>query len=317
MSKLFVLNGKETTGNAGESFSIDLTRSYNLQNVVFNFSITHDNAVALATSLTPYEFFGTCIKRLTIDVGAGNDIVNLTLVEHMVRMLKDNRNLSYTIDKTVGTNKVSKLLLIVSLSSIGMVSPKDTILNTIAYNHLKTTITLGSATTDVANLTLKSVKTTLREQQLANMKPIMINGKPSPAMHRRPVVITKSIVADQKGFAIEFPKNERFSSITLFVMDGDSIVSGAIDVIKLKIKQNYRWQDTMEQLNELNRFGLMDFVDANFNDIAILDITQGQYTGVIDTRLPSENSGQIEVDVVKGTAAAPVVVAIFETLING
>ena len=317
MSKTFVLNGKETTGNAGENISIDLTRSYNLQHIVFNLTVTHTNAAAIAAAVTPFEFFGSAIDRIQIDVGAGNDIVNLSMVEHMVRMLKDRRRLDYVIDKTIGANKVSNILLVVDLSSINMVTPKDTILNTTAYNHLKVNIKVGAAAAAVADLTITSLTTTLREQQIANMKPLLVNGKKAGPMHRRPVVITKAIVADQKGFAIEFPKNERFTSISLFVLDGDSIVSDAIDVIKLKIKQNYRFQDTMNQLNRLNRFGLITPTDTDFDDIAILEIAHGQYTGVIDTRQVNENSGQIELDVVVGAATAPVVVAIFETLING
>ena len=315
MSKLYVLDNINESGVKGSNIALALTRSFIAANIVLSFQVNHDNADALAESITPYEFFGSCIENLRIDAGAGNDFINLEITYLMVRMLKDRRNLIYTIDKTKGDDKKSYLTLVVDFASVGMVNPKDTVLHTTRYGHLNATINIGEGA--ITNLTLKTVNVSIREEQIKDMKPLFdTNGKVVPPLHRKPVFISKSVAADQEKFTIELPKNEKFSSITIFAMDGKKIVSDVFTKMALKIKQNYRWLDTLDQLNKLNRLALQNYSNADFNGIAVMDIGRGQWTGAINTRLTEENSGQIELSVKKGSYSNPEIVALFETLIE-
>ncbi len=314
MSKLYVLNDKTMQGVKGESLQIGLTRSFTATNMVVQFSVSHDNAATLNAAVTPYEFFGACINSLRVDAGAGNDFINLKLTYLMVRMLRDRSNLIYTIDKTSGAGKVSTLLLVVDFTSVGMFSPKDTALNTTRYQHLNTVIKLGEGS--LTDFTLNNVSVNLREQQVKNMTPAISNGVAVPPLHRKPIYISKAVVATQSGFTIDLPKNEKFASITLFAMVGDKIVDDVISKIALKIKQNYRWRDTQSQLNNLNRLGLQNFSDTNFNGIMVMDVGQSQWNDAINTATVEENSGQIELDVAKGAHDGLEIIAIFETLIG-
>lgn len=313
-SRLHVINDKTQTGTKGDTVTIGLERSFMAKNIVIQFAINHTNASALASTVTPYEFFSDTIRSVRVDAGAGNDFIDLGIRDLMIRMLKDHGNLIYTLNKTIG-EQVSYLTLIVDFESVNMMSPKDTVLNTEKYNHLNLVTKLGNGDT-VADLTLDGVSISVREQQVSNMTPLT-DGKGgfAPLLHRKPVQITKSVVADQNNFTIELPVQQKFSQIVIYAKRGELVVDDVIDTIKVKIKQSLRWSDTMSQLNGLNRLGLQSYADTNFNGIALLDFGEGQWAGSINTNLPAELNGVIELGVTMG-AGSPEIVVMFETLVG-
>lgn len=312
MSRIMVIDGQSKTGNAGDVLQLGLERAYHAQNIVLKFTVNHTNALALTT--TDYEFWADVIQSIRIDAGAGSDFIDLPVTDLMLRMLKDRGALIETVTSTVGA-QVSTMSLVIDFSSIGMLSPKDTILNTAKYNHLNAVIKVGAGDT-VTSLTIDSVAVAVREQQIINMKPLTdATGALVPELHRSPIRVTKEVVSDTNNFTIDLPFGQKFSQVMIYAKDGDKIVSDVIGSVKMKIKNSYRWVDTLSDLNALNRLSHPNLIgNAMYDGVCVMDVGQGSWTPSVNTNMLEENNGKLELAVTKGAYADLEIVAVFETL---
>ena len=313
MSKLVVLNNIERDISPNSSETIALTKSYVAQSYALTFTINHTNTAVIPADVTALGFFERVIKTIRLDAGASRDIINLTGGEALARMLYDNGALIYSFDKTTGAS-VSTFTVIVNIYNRQGIQPKDTAMNTLAYEHLNFIIKSAdlSSITDVA---LDGISVKIREQQKSGVKPLTVNGAVVPLQNRKPLVVRKAYSADDNNLAITLPTRAVIHSAIFFVVDGDDIVEGAIDSISTKILQNFRQSDDFETLHNLNSLEyLKNNNDTDFNGLAIVDYAQGETTQAIDTRKAEENYGEIVLSVKKSTFTNPVVIAIFNTV---
>jgi len=283
---------KSIAPNGSESIEHNKAEAYSAQAYAHTITIYHNNAAALADDVTVYEFAANALAKLTLQIGAGNELYDLDLIAHLVRHLVTRRELTYEIDKTAGDNKKSTITLMVDFNSYGFVRPQDTILyNTGGYDHLLTQLRADTGE-HIANCTV--TKTDVHISEFFKTDVTTLGGV---ALNKKPIWRPKQYKEDRQNWEIDCPKSATISKIIMYVTEGYKIVTGKIKNINLK-SAHFRDMDIPAPLAEaLNRGSLKVTSDPDYDGILVLDIAQGEYTEALRTT-GLRASSQLVLDVV-------------------
>lgn len=316
------INNKFVVVEAGGTDFIKMNKASNYSAQAYSHTITirHDNASAIPSTVTPIDFLRNALSKLTLQIGAGDDIYSLNLTAHLLRQLWTRKELIYNIDRTVGTGKVSTFELIIDFLSVGFESPKDTILfNTGSYDHLMTEIVANDGDS-IADVIVHDTKVHITESYKMNSKRPLVNVggelKPLAPQHKKPVFRQVSMSASNNSFEYDIPDGTTVSKIMLYVTDGNGKISeDHIKNVILKTAQTKYIDLDSKTLESWNRLSLKQYANSNFKGVLVLDIAQGQYTECLKVAGAFKDS-KLELDFDKRAVEGTTLNMIFETVIN-
>ncbi|QKF82051.1 hypothetical protein [Halarcobacter ebronensis] len=315
-----IINNKfvEIKPNDTEQVKMNKYQAYSVQAYSHKITVYHDNAAALDPAITIYDFLANALSKLTLQIGAGNEIYDLDLTAHLVRQLELRKQLVYSIDKTSGTGKISTIQLIIDFLSLDFIAPKDTILfNTGNYDHLLTQI-VAAPGTKISNCTVtKTIVgiTELFKTDVVLNKYIATDGttQTMTPLNKKPIMRTPSFNSSNPNWELDIPNNVEISKIMMYVTDGGKISTGHIKNVIIKNATQKLINVDSATLEAWNRETLRDYNDSDFDGILVLNIAQGQYTEALKTTGLFVDS-KLEVDVIKGAASEPILNIIYETV---
>lgn len=319
MAKKIIFTALQSSVMATDITSIDLSRGNDLSatSYVLKFDITHTNADVLAVS--DYLFCQNVIANLNMEVGAGTKVIDLPIRDVLLQQLYTRGALDITIDKTSGSSKKSKVRVIIDMAMFNFVNPKDSLFHTWKYNHR--TINLeGAEFTKVADCTITDVKVSVEEhfRKGATANLVTVNGVEIDLnVMKKPVAKNKPIVGTE-DISIEFPSKKKVTGIILFAVDSTgAIVEGCISNIKITNAESTKMgARSLEDITAINRMSKMfeEHTTSYADNIAFINIAEGQLSEAIDTSLIAEEDTVLEMAVTQNGHTNPNVRAIFLTI---
>ena len=291
---------------------------YSLEAFRHTITIYHDNAAAIPSTVNVFDFISNAVSKITLQIGAGNELYDLDLTAHMVRQLITRGQLLYTIDKTAGEGKVSNVELVVDFLSLGFVAPQDTILfNTGRYDHLLTQI-VASGGNSIADVTVTKTNVRITEKYKTDITmPIVIGSDGKKVQmtpkNKKPIFRNHGFTSDNSMWEIDLPNNTAISKIIMYVTDGGKIVSSKINNIILKNTLRKLLEVDAKTLEYENRENLRSYFNSNYNGILTLDLSSGEYTQALVTSNQFKDT-KLDLDVVVDGATNPMLNLIIETV---
>lgn len=278
---------KTGTINKGQSETVNMERSNGLKNIKydFHFTVKHNNAVALADGIDIFAFLKNFLLNLKFQTGAGDNLFDMTSTEMLILNLMEQGRLRYNIDKTVGDNKTSTIMLRWDFRlPKGFKNRLDTVFHSDSskYNYVQVKIQPQSNFDSVANLTITNIDFEIIEAFKANPTPSIVtqNGKTGflPATNKIIKVKDVSFNSSTSAEVVELPKATNILGFFAFVVDeNDTLKTDCINSISIKNGNEYFISDKFRYINDANRDKFAKvWDDVNLDNFIYVDIAKGQ-----------------------------------------
>lgn len=323
MMRQTTYTNKEGTFEYGSPLQINLykAKGYSALGYTFKFDISHNNAVAIPTTVKAIEFIAGAIDKVTFEAGTGSDLIDLSITEHMIRQLLTRGELIYDIDRTVGDNKKSTFEVIIDFMSLRFQSPKDTILRELGrFDHYLVEFK-GRKTGSIENVTFTNNHVRVVELLKMDVKPVtaIIDGKKVALKSQFKKPIAQRVdLSSRSDLPIDAPKNMKISKIYFWVTNNAGVIQEAQHIKNFILKSPRRNILDIDSptLIKWNRETLKQTNNSNFNGLYVLDLAGGQYTECLDTNTEEERDSEIILDVDKLGIDGGHINYILETVIN-
>lgn len=304
--------------------ALPLARGSALSALAYTLALEFNYTIATATYTgTDYQFLENALGKISLEIGAGKKKVDLGLTDHLLINLLNRGFISCRIPKTVGTH-TAKVNLIIDMTLVNMLNPKDSIFHTWKYDHRVITVN-GGVWDSITNLTMNSAKVALyedlKEKVSPNIQEIVVteNGKRVKKqidfnIMKNPLLSSKQINGDGM-IVVEFPQKKKVLGAIVYAIDGDSkaILNGNITEIIIKNSSFGRIETTHELQNQMNRCSkLFDSASNSYwNNIAYFDFSQGQLSEAIDTKDNIDEDTEFNIETVVNGANKPQLKVLF------
>lgn len=300
---------KQSTIQPGVDRQFNMERASGHKNLYYdlNFTVNHDNAATITTDI--YAFTKNIINYIEMITGADEPMFHLNTTEMLIAHLKEEGKLRYSIDTAIGAGKVSTFTLRWNFKlPSNFLNPLDTVFHgddASKYNYVQINVKPQDAFTSVTDCTVNSVTLKISEKTKFNPTPelvtIMQDGKPvkayTPPMHKKLLIKREGYNSDNSNMRVELPKNKNIIGIYAYVVDGDEVVQAdAINNIMIKNGTKAWLNASFKEINEDNRDELVTWSNPLYDNIAFIDIAEGQIVEGLKTK--QYPNTELEFDVV-------------------
>lgn len=313
MLRVFELGGKASLSDsliAGQGLTIKMQRATGMKNRYYDFyfTVNHDNALAITCDT--FSFAKNLLQGIKFETGAGDSLFDLTPSQMLLLQLKEEGRLRYSIDKTAGTDKTSTFMIRWSFElTKDFFNPLDTVFHSenLKYNVVQIKMKPQRAFDSITDCTVNTVD--VRTKQVFKLNPTpkavnrIVNGKVvksiTPALNKRVKVKDVGFNSTVSGHEVELPTNTSILGFFAYVVDENEVVkSGAITNISIKNGGNLYLDTTFDEANQDNRDMLQTWSNALYNDVAYIDIAQGQLSESLVTSSAEHANTHLEFDLV-------------------
>lgn len=293
-----LLGGKSSqTDNlvAKQDLTFNMERANGMKNLFYDmeFTVDHDNAAAITTDV--YDFAKNLLRNIKFVTGASEYLFDLSSTDMAIMNLYEHSRIDYTIDKTIGAGKTSTFVLRWDfVLPEGYENPLDTVFHSdsMKYNMVQLKMKPQKTFDSIADCTITGVAVKIIQKFKKNPKPAMVekvvNGNrqvvPVPALNK--VIKTKEFGfnSDVTNQVIELPVNTTILGFYALVMDENEVVKAdGISNISIKNGKELFYDSTFADINKENRKKLYTFTNALFDNIAFVDIAEGQMSEALNT----------------------------------
>jgi len=320
MSSIVTFGSVSNTIKAGENQPLQLSRGSDLsaQNYILDFEISHNNGASIA-STSDFLFMENIIKNINFEAGAGKKIIDLSARDMLLRQLVTRGALSMIIDKTSNATAKSYVRIIIDMTMIGFVNPKDSLFQTWRYGHRLINV-MGGDFDSITNCTVGSVSVkvteTFKKGALTNY---VLRGTERVELNimKKPIAKELAISGTESDKEIKFPSSRKVQKVILYTVDSTgAIVDGCITGVRVKNAEQNIFDMPFETINIQNRLSGVVKVPSNayLNNVAVIDFAQGEVVQSIDTSLVNQEDTALYIDVNENGHNAPKIKVIFETV---